>query len=198
LQAREWETAGSPLVVSVNISARCLLDTALPQSVAAILLETGLPPDLLKLELTETAIIADPGRARSIIGRLHTLGVGLSIDDFGTGYTSLSFLRDLPVQEIKIDRSFVTNMLTHPKDAIIVRMGVELAERLGLASVAEGIEDAATFAALAALGCTTAQGFHLGRPMPSDCFDAWLADWNVAQEIAGQAVLAEPTLAPNR
>ncbi|HEY3923745.1 MAG TPA: EAL domain-containing protein [Acidothermaceae bacterium] len=183
-QAKAWECAGTPIVVSANISARCLLDTGLPQSVASILLATGLPPHLLKLELTETAIIADPDRAKSIIGRLHTLGVGLSIDDFGTGYTSLSFLRDLPVQELKIDRSFVTNMLTHPKDAIIVRTGVELAHRLGLDSVAEGIEDAATFCALAALGCTTAQGFHLGRPMPSASFDNWLVDWNVAQEIA--------------
>ncbi len=129
---------------------------------------------------------------------LRMLGVRLSIDDFGTGYTSLSFLRDLPVQEIKIDRSFVTNMLTHPKDAIIVRTGVELAHRLGLASVAEGIEDAETYAALAALGCTTAQGFHLGRPMPGHVFDNWLSDWNVAQEIAGQAAFVEPTLAPNR
>ncbi|HZV26800.1 MAG TPA: EAL domain-containing protein [Acidothermaceae bacterium] len=197
-QAKVWEACGVPLVVSVNISARCLLDTALPQSVAATLVATGLPPHLLKLELTETAIIADPDRARSIIGRLHTLGVGLSVDDFGTGYTSLSSLRDLPVQEFKIDRSFVTNMVTNPKDAIIVRTGVELAHRLGLDSVAEGIEDAETYAALAALGCTTAQGFHLGRPMPSDDFDSWLADWSVAQEIARQAALAEQTLAPNR
>jgi diguanylate cyclase (GGDEF)-like protein len=178
-QAKAWEVRGEPLVVSVNISARCLLDTGLPQSVAATLLATGLSPHLLKLELTETAIIADPDRARSIIGRLHTLGVALSIDDFGTGYTSLSYLRDLPVQELKIDRSFVTNMLTHPKDAVIVRTGVELAHRLGLDSVAEGIEDAATYGALAALGCTTAQGFHLGRPMPSDAFDAWLTQRNV-------------------
>ncbi len=176
-QAKEWETRGLPLVVSVNISARCLLDTELPQQVAATLLATGLPPHLLKLELTETAIIADPDRARSIIGRLHTLGVGLSVDDFGTGYTSLSSLRDLPVQEFKIDRSFVKNMVTNPKDAIIVRTGVELAHRLGLDSVAEGIEDAETYAALAALGCTTAQGFYLGRPMPSADFDAWLSDW---------------------
>jgi diguanylate cyclase len=197
VQAKAWEISGSSLVVSVNISARCLLDIGLPQSVAATLLATGLPPHMLKLEVTETAIIADPDRAQSIIGRLHTLGVGLSIDDFGTGYTSLSFLRDLPVQELKIDRSFVTNMLTHPKDAVIVRTGIELAHRLGMDSVAEGIEDAATFDALAALGCTTAQGFYLGRPMPSANFDAWLADWNHAQ-TAGQAVLAEPTLAPNR
>jgi diguanylate cyclase len=197
-QAKTWEAGGVPLVVSVNISARCLLDTGLPQSVAATLLATGLPPHLLKLELTETAIIADPDRARSIIGRLHTLGVALSIDDFGTGYTSLSSLRDLPVQEFKIDRSFVTNMVTNPKDAIIVRTGVELAHRLGLDSVAEGIEDAATLDALAALGCTTAQGFYLGRPMPSANFDTWLSEWNLAQEIAAQTVLAEPTLTPSR
>jgi diguanylate cyclase len=186
-QAKVWETAGVPLVVSVNISARCLLDTGLPQSVAATLLATGLPPHLLKLELTETAIIADPDRARSIISRLHTLGVALSIDDFGTGYTSLSSLRDLPVQEIKIDRTFVTNMLTNAKDAIIVRTGVELANRLGVESVAEGIEDAATFNALAALGCTTAQGFHLGRPMPSVDFDIWQSDWNLSHPASASA-----------
>jgi diguanylate cyclase (GGDEF)-like protein len=191
-QAKVWETAGLPLVVSVNISARCLLDNGLPQSVAATLLATGLPPHLLKLELTETAIIADADRAGSIIGRLHTLGVGLSIDDFGTGYTSLSFLRDLPLQEIKIDRSFVANMLTHPKDAIIVRTGVELAQRLGLDSVAEGIEDAPTFDALAALGCTTAQGFHLGRPMPSDDFDRWLAEVNLSRSAPIGAQPAMP------
>ena len=148
-----------------------------------------------KLELTETAIIADADRARSIIGRLNTLGVGLSIDDFGTGYTSLSFLRDLPLQEIKIDRSFVTNMLTRPKDAIIVRTGVELANRLGLDSVAEGIEDAATLDALATLGCTTAQGYHLGRPMPIDDFDSWLLDWDLSHPAPG-AGAQRPFLQP--
>ena len=116
-------------------------------------------------------------RAQSVIHRLHALGVALSIDDFGTGYTSLAYLRDLPVQEIKIDRSFVTSMLSVGKDAVIVRTGVELAHRLGLDSVAEGIEDAETLSALSVLGCTIAQGYHLGRPMSFEAFDSWLVTW---------------------
>jgi diguanylate cyclase len=175
LQAKLWEQSGLPLVISVNISARCLMDTTLPGAVAASLEAAGLPARLLKLEITESAIIADPVRTQSVISRLHWLGVGLSVDDFGTGYTSLAYLRDLPVQELKIDRSFVGTMLTKHKDAVIVRTGVELAERLGLDSVAEGIEDAETLAALAALGCTIAQGYHIGRPMPADLFAVWLA-----------------------
>jgi diguanylate cyclase (GGDEF)-like protein len=184
LQAKTWETCGQPLVVSVNVSARCLLDATLPETVVSTLVRTELPPHLLKLEITESAMIADPDRSQAIIGRLHALGVALSIDDFGTGYTSLASLRDLPVQELKIDRSFVTHMLTQTKDAVIVRTGVELAQRLGLDSVAEGIEDAATLTALSELGCTTAQGFHLGRPMPADTFQAWLAEWNSSHPAA--------------
>jgi predicted signal transduction protein with EAL and GGDEF domain len=173
-QARVWKDDGQPLVVSVNISARCLLDTTLPETVLAALTQFGLPVALLKLEITESAIIADPSRAQSVINRLHALGVALSIDDFGTGYTSLAYLRDLPVRELKIDQSFVSRMLFNDKDAVIVRTVVELAARLGLDSVAEGIEDAETLRALADLGCTIAQGYHLGRPMPADQFDAWL------------------------
>ena len=149
----------------------------------------------LKLELTETAIIADPDRARSIISRLHTLGVGLSMTTSdrlhvvvvptrpaGAGDQDRPFLR-----HEHVDTSEGRDHRPHRR---------ELAHRLGLASVAEGIEDAETYVALAALGCTTAQGFHLGRPMPGHVFDNWLSDWNIAQEIAGQAALAEPTLAP--
>ncbi|NIZ92257.1 putative bifunctional diguanylate cyclase/phosphodiesterase [Kineococcus rubinsiae] len=174
-QARRWELAGRPLVVSVNVSARCLLDETLPDRVARELARTGLPARLLKLEVTESAIIADPRRAQAVLERLRALGTTLSIDDFGTGYTSLASLRDLPVGELKIDRSFVTAMLDEPRGAAIVRTGIELATRLGMASVAEGIEDAATLAALADLGCTTAQGYHVARPMPAAQLDAWLA-----------------------
>jgi diguanylate cyclase (GGDEF)-like protein len=177
-QAKLWRDAGHPLVISVNVSARCLLDSVLPDRVAAILAEAGLPAYLLKLEITESAIMTDPVRAQEVINRLHGLGLALSIDDFGTGYTSLSYLRDLPVQELKIDRSFVSRMLYEHKDAVIVRTGTELARRLGLESVAEGIEDAETLTALSALGCTTAQGYHLGRPMASEHFDVWLDEWN--------------------
>lgn len=106
--------------------------------------------------------------------RLRALGVALSVDDFGTGCTSLAHLRELPVQELEIDRSFVTTMLEQPENAVIVRTGTELATRLGLDSVAEGVEDAATLAALAALGCTTAQGYHLTRPLPAAELERWL------------------------
>jgi diguanylate cyclase (GGDEF)-like protein len=174
-QGRRWELARRPLVVSVNVSARCLLDETLPDRVARELARTALPPRLLKLEVTESAIIADPRRARAVLERLRALGVAVSIDDFGTGYTSLAALRDLPVDELKIDRSFVTTMLDDPRGAAIVRTGIELAARLGMVSVAEGIEDAATLAALADLGCTTAQGYHVARPMPAAALDAWLA-----------------------
>ncbi len=179
LQAEEWRRAGKPLVISVNISARCLLDITLPDAVAATLCEAGLPASLLKLEITESAIISDPRRAQDILNRLHSLGVALSLDDFGTGFSSLAYLRHLPVQELKIDRSFVKGMLTDLKDAIIVRTGAELAARLGLESVAEGVEDEDTLIALGALGCTVAQGYHLGRPMPSAAFEQWRASWAV-------------------
>jgi len=175
IQAKAWEQAGDPLVVSVNISARCLLDATLPDAVAEVLTRVALPSSLLKLEITESAIIADTVRAQAVIARLRALDVKLSIDDFGTGFTSLAYLRDLPVQELKIDRSFVGTMLTEPKNAILVQTGIELATRLGLESVAEGVEDAATLARLRALGCSTAQGYHIARPMPADALEAWLA-----------------------
>jgi diguanylate cyclase len=176
--AKAWEQAGRALEVSVNISARCLLDYGLPGTVSGILTAAGLPARWLKLEITETAMIADPFRAHEIINRLRHLGVALSIDDFGTGYTSLAYLRDLPVQELKIDQSFVMRMRTDRKDAIIVRTSVELAQRLGLDSVAEGVEDAQTLSALAALGCTTAQGYHLSRPLPAHDLASWIDNWN--------------------
>ena len=175
-QASAWLAAGRPLVVSVNVSARSLVDATLPESVAENLAVAGLPAHLLKLEITESAVIADPVRAQDVLARLRDLGVGLSVDDFGTGYTSLAHLRQLPVQELKIDRSFVTTMLDEPRNAVIVQTGVELATRLGLTSVAEGVEDAATLEALAALGCTTAQGFHLARPLPPAALERWLSD----------------------
>ncbi|MFD0481958.1 EAL domain-containing protein [Kineococcus sp. GCM10028916] len=176
-QASAWLAAGRPLVVSVNVSARSLVDATLPESVAENLAVAGLPAHLLKLEITESAVIADPVRAQDVLARLRDLGVGLSVDDFGTGYTSLAHLRQLPVQELKIDRSFVTTMLSEPRNAVIVQTGVELATRLGLTSVGEGVEDAATLEALAALGCTTAQGFHLARPLPPAALERWLTAW---------------------
>jgi diguanylate cyclase (GGDEF)-like protein len=176
--AKGWAEAGLALTVSVNISARCLLDSGLPEAVASTLAAVGLPAQLVTLEITESAIIADPFRAQDVINRLHTLGVALSIDDFGTGYTSLAYLRDLPIQELKIDRSFITRMLHSPKDAVIVRTVIELAQRLGLECVGEGVEDAAVLSALDALGCSTAQGYHLSKPLPEYDLGRWIDAWN--------------------
>jgi EAL domain-containing protein (putative c-di-GMP-specific phosphodiesterase class I) len=185
--AMAWQEAGRPLRVSVNVSARCLLDTGLPETVAAILTTAGLPAHLLTLEITESAIIAHPVRAQDVINRLHDLGVALSIDDFGTGYTRLAYLRDLPVQELKIDKSFIMRMRYDRKDAVIVHTTIELAQRLGLRSVAEGVEDNATLRALDALGCTTAQGFYLSRPLPVDQLARWIDIWDGTHHVVAGA-----------
>ena len=190
--AKAWQAGGHPLVVSVNISARCLIDTKLPDAVAAALAAAGLPARLLKLEITESAIIADPIRAQHIINQLHRLGVALSIDDFGTGYTSLAYLRDLPIHELKIDRSFVTRILHEDKDAIIVRTAIDLAQRLGLESVAEGVDDPAILVALAAMGCTTAQGYALSVPLPVHHITPWVQRWNHDHSPAPQRHIHRP------
>lgn len=129
------------------------------------------------LEITESAIMADPVRAGEVIRRLHDLGVHLSIDDFGTGYTSMSYLRDLPVDELKIDRSFVMRMLRDTKDAVIVRTSIDLAQRLGPRAIPEGVEDDATWRALQALDCDAAQGYLFSRPVPAAELDTWLQHW---------------------
>ena len=160
--------------MSVNVSARSLLDVDLPEKVSATLRRHDVPATLLELEITESAVLADPVRVTDVLHRLQQLGVSLSIDDFGTGYTSLSYLRDLPVDELKIDRSFVGHMLTSSKDAVIVRTSVELGRRLGLRTVAEGLEDEATWRALQALDCDLVQGFLLTPPLPAEELTAWL------------------------
>jgi EAL domain-containing protein (putative c-di-GMP-specific phosphodiesterase class I) len=119
------------------------------------------------LEVTESAVMADPALALDVLGRLHILGVGLAVDDFGTGYSSMAYLKDLPVDELKIDRSFVSHMATSPSDAVIVRSTIDLGHNLGLRVVAEGVETQHVWEELTALGCDTAQGYYLSRPMPA-------------------------------
>jgi len=182
-QAKSWIDTGSPLSMSVNLSARCLLDSTLPETVQAALKRTGVPAGLLTLEVTETAIMADPVRAGEVIRRLHNLGVLLSIDDFGTGYTSMSYLRDLPVDELKIDQSFVMRMLLETKDAVIVHTSIDLARRLGMRAIAEGVEDESTWHALQALDCDAAQGYWFSRPLPGDRLMAWLTVWRTEHAI---------------
>jgi diguanylate cyclase len=172
---RRWRDAGHDLAVAVNVSASSLLDPRLPNRVATLLDETGVPPRSLILELTESSIMTDPTRALAVLSRLHGLGVRLAIDDFGTGYSSMAYLGNLPVDELKIDRSFVSRMHTGGSHRMIVRSTLELGHQLGMHVVAEGVEEPAAWRDLAALGCDFAQGFLLARPMPALELDAWLA-----------------------
>jgi diguanylate cyclase (GGDEF)-like protein len=174
-QGRSWLEAGRPLPISVNLSARNLHDEHFSEVVAKALARHDLPARLLELEVTESAIMVDPDRARQTLEELSALGVRLSLDDFGAGYTSLSQLTSIPISEIKIDRSFVMRMAEDPGSALIVSSVVELGHNLGLTLVAEGVENEHNLRELAGLGCDVAQGYHLSRPMPADAFDRWSA-----------------------
>ncbi len=176
-QARRWADADAPLQIAVNLSARNLLDDRLDTLVAQLLTRHGVAPALLKLEVTESAIMADPVRAKALLERLAALGVGLSIDDFGAGYTSLGQLKNLPVTELKVDRSFVMTMQTDTSNSMIVRSVVELGHNLGLTAVAEGVENTQILNQLAGYTCDVAQGYHLSRPLTADAFDTWRASW---------------------
>ena len=171
---RQWHASGYPLSVAVNLSARNLLDENLPSMVQKLLQEYGLPADALELELTESSIMTDPRRAMITMERLNALGVTLSIDDFGTGYSSLAYLKRLPVQTLKIDCSFVRDMLEDEQDEIIVNSTIHLAHNLGLSVVAEGVETTEVLQRLKGLGCDRGQGYHIARPMPSDRLFDWL------------------------
>ena len=173
-QMRRWSDAGSPLAVAVNLSTRCLLDASLPDLVARLLARHGVPAELLRLEVTESAVMADAARCLAVLQRLHALGVRLSIDDFGTGYSSMAQLRRLPVDELKIDQSFVLGMTVTEQDAVLVRTAVDLAHNLGLTVVAEGVEGPEHVAALRHLGCDIAQGYHFARPMPAEALTGLL------------------------
>ncbi|SFF56169.1 putative bifunctional diguanylate cyclase/phosphodiesterase [Blastococcus tunisiensis] len=164
-QMRLWSDAGHAVPVAVNLSTRCLLDAGLPDLVGRLLAEHGVPARLLRLEVTESAVMGDTARCTDVLQRLHDLGVKISIDDFGTGYSSMAHLRRLPVDELKIDRSFVLGMTTAAHDAVLVRTAIDLGHNLGLTVVAEGVERAEHVTALRALGCDIAQGYHYARPM---------------------------------
>jgi diguanylate cyclase len=183
-----WLQAGLRIPVAVNIASRCLLDPNFPTRVALLLAKHGIPGDMLTLEVTESALITDPDRATDVLGRLRALRMRLSLDDFGTGYASMSYLRTLPLHELKIDRSFIKTMLTSREDGAIVRAVLTLAHSLDLQVVAEGVEDEATWRELANLGCDIVQGYYLSRPMPA----AHLASWVAARRPAGSAQLTEP------
>jgi len=168
-QSMEWIGQGlPPLRVAVNLSARQVVAGGLPETVAEVLQLTGLAPQLLELEITESLLMQDVEHTRKVLSEIGALGVGLSIDDFGTGYSSLAYLKRLPVQALKIDRSFVMDMANDSDDAAIVRSTIELGHNLGLEVVAEGLEDRVTMHTLQRMGCDYAQGYHLARPLPAD------------------------------
>jgi diguanylate cyclase (GGDEF)-like protein len=186
-QCAAWRSAGRELSVAVNLSVRNLLDSSLPNQIDTMLSTYGLSPDALQLEITESMIMSDPERVVATVRRLSALGVRISVDDFGTGYSSLANLRRLPIDELKIDRSFVSPMLNDESDLIIVRSTINLGHDLGLRVIAEGVEDAPTLDQLALLGCDLAQGYHLSRPLAPEAFDDWISEPSVkpAVELTG-------------
>ncbi|ELX08509.1 signaling protein [Janthinobacterium sp. HH01] len=173
----ELAAKGYPLKVSVNLSTRDLLDQDLPAKFAETLARHKLAPSSFCLEITESAIMDDPVRAQNTLERLSAMGVDLSIDDFGTGYSSLAYLKRLPVNELKIDKSFVLNMENDVGDTKIVRSTIDLGHNMGLRVVAEGIESEAVWRLLAELGCDQGQGYFMSRPIPGDQLIAWLEKW---------------------
>lgn len=178
-QYKEWQRQGIELQVAVNLSSRVLYDLSLPNRIESTLRELELPPSALCLEVTEQATMQDPKRAMDILNRLDKMGISLSIDDFGTGYSSLGYLKNLPVDEIKIDKSFVMEMEKSENDAKIVHATIDLAHNLGLRVVAEGVENELVLKMLRSLNCDYAQGYHLTRPLPPEDLMDWIrkSEW---------------------
>jgi EAL domain-containing protein (putative c-di-GMP-specific phosphodiesterase class I) len=171
---KAWADAGYDLSISVNVSMRDLVDSNLPQKVHEILQVSGTAPEALTLEVTESQLMSDTERCSGVLRELSELGVKIAIDDFGTGFSSLVSLRSLPVDVIKVDKSFVLHMATNDNDDAIVRSTVDLGRSLGLRVVAEGVENEVTVQRLRHYGCHDMQGYYLSRPLPADAFDAWL------------------------
>jgi diguanylate cyclase (GGDEF)-like protein/PAS domain S-box-containing protein len=173
-QCAAWRRERLTLAVAVNLPMQSLLDLEFPAQVEALLRRFELDGSALEFEITESTVLSDPIRTRGILDRLSAMGIRLSIDDFGTGYSSLAYLKQLPIDEIKIDRSFVMQMTTDDDQATIVRVTVDLGRSLGLDVVAEGVETEEVWQMLTSLGCTFGQGYHLSRPIPADELAAWL------------------------
>jgi diguanylate cyclase (GGDEF)-like protein/PAS domain S-box-containing protein len=182
-QCRTWQDAGAPIHVAINISAKSLLDQTLPSKIHSALGKWAVDPRFLKIEITESSIMADPAHALAILSLLQSMGVRLSVDDFGTGYSSLTHLRELPIDEIKIDKSFVVGMTRSEADAAIVRTVIDLGHNLGKQVCAEGVEDEATWRMLCDLGCDLAQGYWISRPMNGEALMQWLVrtSWGLAR-----------------
>ena len=181
-QAAVWQCQGQHLTIAVNLSASSLVDSDLPDEVAAMLAARDLRPRALQLEITEEFLMADRDRARKILTQLRDSGVQISVDDYGTGYSSLSYLRDLPIDELKLDKSFVFPMADDARAAALVASTIDLAHSLGLRMVAEGVETEVAYTELTRLGCDQAQGFFMSRPVPAAELEYWLRNRRVAAQ----------------
>ena len=174
--ALHWERAGHPLGVAVNVSATLLADHEFIEYVGQMLRGSGVPTHRVTIEVTESAAMNSPEKAIAALESWRALGVSISIDDYGTGQSSLGYLQTLPATELKIDKSFVQTIGTDTRNAIMVRSTVALAHELGMKVVAEGVEDAACLQLLSEMGCDTAQGYHISRPMSGDSLVDFLAE----------------------
>ena len=179
-QMKKWRSEGLDIEVAVNLSIRNLMDASLPDDVTKLLKKWEVTPKMLTFEITESAMMVDPSRTLEVLTRLHEMGITLSIDDFGTGHSSLAYLKQLPVREIKIDRSFVMSMSSERSGLVIVRSTIDLGHNLGMRVVAEGVETDQTLDELASLGCDIAQGFFFSRPVPAEEIPGWISATSVA------------------
>ena len=196
-QVASWSVDNPGLSVSINVSQRQLRRPEFGAEVGSVLARTGIEPSRIALEITESMLMLDPGRAQAVLERLSRIGLTLSVDDFGTGYSSLANLKRLPVDVIKIDKSFVMDMAIDASDAAIVRSTIDLAHNLGLRVVAEGVESHQAWTRLTELGCDLAQGFYVSRPLPAADLGRLLRERTAAAaEQAAEAMAADapPTL----
>lgn len=175
-QAAVWASRDQPVSVAVNLSASSIMDSQLPHQVAAMTLARGLSPSALIVEITEDVLVADRHRARTVLAALREMGVRIAVDDFGKGYSSLSYLRELPIDELKLDKSFILSMMDDARATALVVSTIDLAHSLGLEMTAEGVEDEKALRALTVYGCDLAQGYFMSRPVPADQMDAWLSN----------------------
>lgn len=173
-QCTAWHKDNINIGIAVNISSLCLVDPEFPEIVTGLLASYDFPAKYLIMEITETTIMVDPDRCLETLNRLHQIGISFSIDDFGTGYSSLAYLKKLPVSEIKIDKSFVMDMLKNESDKTIVNATIQLGHNLGLKVVAEGVEDAETFDSLKSMGCDLLQGFYISKAISAENFITWI------------------------
>jgi len=175
-QISQWQDKGIHMMVAINLAPRNLLEADLPQRLQHALNRWHIDPSSLMLEITERGIIAEPQRALAILDRIHDLGISISIDDFGTGYSSLKYLKDLPIDELKIDQSFISAMYRDKTSLTIVKMVTQMAHSLGLEVTAEGVETEQDWQELESMGCDRIQGYYTGKPMPPDVFEQWMLE----------------------